>query len=405
MKSTSVKLGAVLLLAFFVFLGMDIKEESDWPRWRGSNGDGISPETGWNPKALSKGPRIVWKTNVDSGFSSVSIRGNSLYTMGNRKGQDVVYCLDVRTGKEIWSHSYPCSLGQYPGPRATPAIDGSFVYTLSQEGHLFCFNAENGKVKWQKNITREFGVSPPNWGFAGSPVIEGDLLILNAGVSGLALDKRTGEKVWLSKSGVGGYATPVVYRLDGTQYVAIFGRRALYGVELASGKQLWSFPWVTGHDVNAADPLVHGNRIFISSNYGVGCALIELQEKGPKLVWKNDKMNSHFSSFIYLDGYIYGNDGTASYRRGTFRCLEFETGKEMWGENLGFGSLIATRDTLILFNDRGNLFIAEATPASYREISRAESVLGSTCWTPPVLCRGRIYLRNSRGDLVCIDVS
>jgi outer membrane protein assembly factor BamB len=276
---------------------------------------------------------------------------------------------------------------------------------LSQEGHLFCFNAENGKVKWQKNITREFGVSPPNWGFAGSPVIEGDLLILNAGVSGLALDKRTGQKVWLSKSGVGGYATPVVYRLDGTQYVAIFGRRALYGVELASGKQLWSFPWVTGHDVNAADPLVHGNRIFISSNYGVGCALIEIQEKGPKLVWKNDKMNSHFSSFIYLDGYIYGNDGTASYRRGTFRCLEFETGKEMWGENLGFGSLIATRDTLILFNDRGNLFIAEATPASYREISRAESVLGSTCWTPPVLCRGRIYLRNSRGDLVCIDVS
>jgi hypothetical protein len=171
------------------------------------------------------------------------------------------------------------------------------------------------------------------------------------------------------------------------------------------GKYLYTIPWVTDNDVNAADPLVHGNRIFISSNYGVGCALIEIKGRGPKLVWKSAKMHSHFNSFIYLDGYIYGNAGDVFSRRGAFRCLEFETWKEMWGENLGFGSLIATQRTFIILNDRGDIFIAEATPASYREITRAKSVLGSTCWTPPTFCRGRIYLRNSRGDLVSLDVN
>jgi outer membrane protein assembly factor BamB len=305
----------------------------------------------------------------------------------------------------IWSYSYPCILGQYQGPRATPTIDGDYVYTLSRWGDLFCFNATDGKVIWQTNIVDRFRARPPQWDFAGSPVIEGDLLILNAGVSGIALDKKTGKKIWSSKTGTGGYATPVVYDYEGKKYVAIFGEKALYAVELETGKQIWSYPWRTQHDVNAADPLVIGNKIFISSDYGSGCALLEFNDEKPQLVWKNRNLNSHFSSFIHIDGYIYGIDGFAGSTRGFFRSLDIKTGNVVWQEQLGFGSLIAVNNNLIILNSKGDLFIVQAAPSSYQEVSRVSAVLPRTCWTPPAFSNGKIYLRNNLGDLVCIDVS
>ena len=191
------------------------QKEYDWPRWRGPNGDGISPETDWNPKALENGPKIVWKKNVGMGYI---------------KGKDVVSCLEAETGKEKWQFSYPCELGQYSGPRATPCVDGDAVYTMSQEGDLHRFRAADGKVQWHINIVEAFKVYAPSWGFAGSPVVEGDLVILNAGVNGIAVDKKTGKKIWVSGSGAGGYATPVMYDYEGKRHAAIFGQKALYAV-------------------------------------------------------------------------------------------------------------------------------------------------------------------------------
>jgi len=384
--------------------GITISEAADWPCWRGPNGDGISTESDWNPESLNE-HRIVWKTSVGTGYSSVTIKAQHLYTMGNKNNVDTVYCLDTATGNEIWHYSYPCRLGLHPGPRATPTIHGKYVYTLSRDGYLFCFNAENGKVRWKKNITSEFNVRPPTWGFAGSPVIEDDVLIINAGVWGIALNKNTGKKVWTSKPGTGGYATPVIYDYKGNRCAAIFGEKALYTVDVETGKLLWSYPWRTDHDANAADPLVVGNRVFISSNYGSGCALLEITGKKPKVLWKNRSMNSHFSSFIYLDGYIYGIDGhAANNSRSVLRCLDIKTGDVVWGKTLGFGSLIAVNDKLILLNYRGDLFIAKASPASYQEVSRARGVLTRTCWTPPVFWNGGIICRNLRGDLIYIDL-
>jgi outer membrane protein assembly factor BamB len=377
----------------------------DWPRWRGPRSDGISTETDWDPAALSKGPRILWRTNVGLGYSAVAIAADRLYTMGNVKGQDTVSCLNARTGREIWSYSYPARSMQYPGPRATPTIDGDSVYTLSSDGQLICLSADAGLLRWRRNIAADFDAQAPNWGFAGSPVVEGDLLILNAGVSGLALDKESGKTVWRSGAGTAGYATPVLYTRNRTRYAAIFGRRAIYGVEAQTGRVAWSYPWVTSNDVNAADPLVFGDRVFISSNYGAGSALLDISGRQPKLLWKNGRMNSHFSSFVLIDGFIYGNDGFAGRSSGTFRCLDAESGREMWAEGLGFGSLTAADGKLILLTERGDLHIAEATSSRYQEIARAGSVLSSSCWTPPVLCDGRIYLRNHRGELVCLDMS
>jgi outer membrane protein assembly factor BamB len=377
----------------------------DWPQWRGPNGNGTSMETGWNPASIAKKPNIVWQTSVGYGFSSVSIVGKFLYTMGNDGKEDTVFCIDTKNGKVVWKYSYACRLGQYPGPRATPAIDEGKVYTLSQEGHLFCLNAKNGKMIWKAHLKKDFNVSPPSWGFAGSPIIDGDLLILNAGVSGMALDKLTGKKVWVSGPGTGGYAAPVLFELSGKRYAAIFGKTALYGVDLETGKGVWFYTWRTSHDVNAADPLIAGDRIFISSNYNAGCAMLQIKDNKAKRLWKNSKFNSHFSSFVYIDGYIYGNDGAAFNDRGTFRCLDAESGKEMWAADLGFGSLIAVGNKLIMLNSKGDLIIAEATPDAYTEIARAEGIIPRKCWSPPAFADGRIYLRNDRGKIICVDLN
>jgi outer membrane protein assembly factor BamB len=216
------------------------------------------------------------------------------------------------------------------------------------------------------------------------------------------LNKKTGEKVWASPAGTCGYSTPVLYsqgKLDG---MLIFGQDAVYGVNRKNGKLLWSYPWSTSYDVNAADPLFVDNQVFIASNYGNGCALLSLKSQQPALIYKNNKMKSHFNSFVYIDGYVYGNDGSPG--SGTFRCLEFATGKEMWNTKLGFGSLIAAGTYLILFTERGYLHIAKLSPLSYDEVANAR-VLTGTCWTPPVIADGNIYCRNSKGDIVCIDVS
>ena len=388
------------LICFVVHTG---SAYGDWPRWRGPSGNGISKKTDWNPASLGNRTKIQWKASIGYGFSSITVADGYVYTMGNNRKEDVVYCLDVDNGKEVWTFSYECGLGQYAGPKATPAVDDGRVYTLSQEGHLFCLNAKNGKVIWDAHLVKDFGARPPTWGFAGSPIVEGDLLILNAGSEGLAVDRKTGKKVW-GTSGVGGYAAPVPYDDQGKRFVAFFGQRALNGVDLETGQLAWSQPWRTGHDVNAADPLITDSGIFISSNYGAGCAMVEINGSTPRLSWKNDKFDSHFSSFVYIDGHIYGNDGAAFSDRGTFRCLEAKTGKERWAADLGFGSLIAVGGKLVILNSRGDLIIAEATHQTYREISRAEGVIARKCWNPPSFADGRIFVRNDRGEVVCVDV-
>jgi len=377
---------------------------SEWPRWRGPNGDSIVREASWNPSALSGDPKFLWKANVEKGYSSMAISGGYLYTLGYADRNDTVYCLDAANGKVKWKHTYPSTPGQYTGPKGTPTVDEGQVYTVSRDGKVFCFEAENGKVLWQKDIQSGFGLFAPEWGFAGSPCITGDLLLLNAGKSGLALDKKNGKKIWTSEAATtGGYATPVVFEYKKTQYAAIFGQKALYVVEAKTGKVLSSYGWVTGYDVNAADPLIIGNRIFITSNYNKGCALLEL--KGNKLVelWSNRDMAAHFSSPIYLDGYIYGHDADARYS-GNLRCLDAKTGKTKWSERMGMVSIIVLENKLVILDGKGTLRVAEASPTGYTELTKA-GVLKRTNWTPPVFANGRIYCRNVIGDIVCVDVS
>jgi outer membrane protein assembly factor BamB len=374
---------------------------ADWPQFRGPNRDGISTETGWFKAGTTA--RTVWEGSVGVGYSAVAIRGNRLYTMGNRRGQDVVHCLDAGTGKGIWEYAYPCPMASYPGPRCTPTIEGDCVYTISREGLILCLDAEKGGLRWQRALVDEPGLKAPQWGVAGSPLVVGDLVVVNAGARGLALDKGTGKVKWASAPEGGGYSSPVLFKQAGSNVVLIFAAKAVVAVDAATGKELWSHPWSTKYDINAADPLVMGDRVLVTSGYGRGMALLHVTGSGYKVEWESKHLSCQFSSPVLFGGSLYGVNGNVG--KGQVRCVDPATGELRWShEESGFGSLMLADGKLIVLNEKGQLSIAEANPEGYRELW-SWKVLDGVCWTMPTLCNGLIYCRNDKGRLVCLDIS
>ena len=375
---------------------------SDWSRWRGPDGTGISAEKGWKPQALTSA-KIKWKASLGKGHSCMAVAGMHLFTMGNPGGKDIVYCLDAETGKEVWNYAYPCDQGNFEGPRATPVVDGESVYTLSRQGHAFCFEAATGKIRWQKNLIKDFSVANITWGFAGSPLIVDKAVVYNARASGLALDKMTGEKIWEGGGGQCGYAAPVRFSLKGKDSLAFFSCKEVVVVDAQTGAKGISHPWETQYDVNAADPVFFDGKLFITSGYEHGCALLDLSGKNVKQLWENQNLRGHFASPIYLDGHIYGVDGQTG--QGQLRCLEAKSGKVKWTHKGGFENLIIVSGMILAIDKEGVLVIGEANPNAFKETAKAP-VLNAKAknWTAPVLANGFIYCRNSDGDLVCLDM-
>ena len=375
---------------------------ADWPNWRGINYDGMSAETGLNPVFAADGPKVLWQFDAGMGFSAISVADGKAYLMGNKNDVDTIYCLDAVTGKEVWSHSYNQALDPkyyQGGTSSTPTIADGKVYTISKDGITLCLDANTGDVIWQKDVSKEYGFNRPTWGYSGSVLVCDDLLILNVGKRGLALKKTDGSFVWGADKEPGGYATPVPYEMDGKKCVLIFGFRELMCIEAATGKQLWEYRWETKHDVNAADPVVMGDKIFISSGYGTGCAMIEIKESKPVELWRNRNLKTKMSGCVYLNGVLFGPD-----EREGLKCIDPASGDELWSKDqFKEGTLTAADDKLIVLSEDGTLAIVEASKEAYKEISSAK-VLGSTCWAMPVLANGKLYVRDSKDAAKCIDL-
>ncbi len=376
---------------------------ADWPRWRGSNFDGISPESIPSGAWGVEGPKQLWKAKVGTGWSSLSVAGGRVFTMGNTDEADSIYAFDAISGAELWKHSYPCASKDpngYPGTRCTPTVDGDRVYSVSRQGHLFCLEAKSGKVIWSKNFVTDFKAQIPTWGFAGSPLVEDNLLIVETAGSStavIAFNKLNGEVIWKNGNEGAGYGSPVPQTLDGVRTVLVFNPAGLTSRRVSDGKMLWHFPWSTSYDVNAATPLVIGDKVFISSGYGTGCALIQIAQNKPKVLWQNKNMRNHMASCIYLDGFLYGFD------EGELRCLDFNTGEVKWSSGrYGKGSAMLAGKNLLAFSDKGMLASVEASPAGYKELASVQILGGRSTWIVPVLANGRIYSR-SLENLVCLD--
>lgn len=381
-------------------------QAADWPNWRGPNHDGISLETEWNADPEDE-PEIIWKAEVGIGFGTVSVANGRVFTTGNEDDVDTIWCLDALTGEVLWKHSFdePLDPKYYEGgTSATPTVDGDVVYSLSRRGKLFSLDAKSGEVFWEKDVRESTGSALPDWGFAGSPLVHEQLLVLNVGGSGLALNKSNGEQVWFSDKGKAGYSTPYPYQKDGVDYAVFSSGRDWVARKLDGGEEAWRFKWLTKYGVNAADPIFADDRVFVTSDYGKGCALIDISGGEAVAIYENKEMQTQMSPPVLIDGFLYGCSGGESDRSSTLKCLEMATGETRWTyPGIGTGSVMAANGYLIVLSARGVLMTGEASPEGF-EPRLETQVLGGKCWSTPVLANGLVYCRNAKGDLVCVDL-
>src|SRR5882672_687989 len=357
----------------------------DWPQWRGPARNGISAEAGWLDAWPAEGPRVLWKAEVGIGFSSFAVARGRVYTIGHAHDTDTVFCLDADKGHVVWYHPYPADLGDKffeGGPTSTPTVDGDRVYTIGKWGDLFCFDAANGKIAWTRNIATESGLPVPAWGFGGSPAVLGDLLYLNIGEAGIALEKATGKTVWKSGAAECGYSTPLP--LPGEEPLLLFSSgKAFLAVNSRTGKEAWRVKWMTQYGVNAADPVVDGSSVFLSTGYGKGAALYRTGKAEPELVWQNRVLRCQMNPPVLLGGYLYGVDGDAGQKT-ALKCVELATGNEKWSQPLaGSGAVSSAAGSLIVLSGEGELMIAPASSEAFKPVARAK-ILGGKCWTAPV---------------------
>ncbi|MCX6909742.1 MAG: PQQ-binding-like beta-propeller repeat protein, partial [Verrucomicrobia bacterium] len=366
---------------------------------------GISAETGWTTQWPADGPKQLWKTSVGTGCASVAVSGGRVFTLGNQSDTDTVVCLDANTGAALWKHAYACPLDPNlfeGGPAATPTVDGDRVYTLSRSGHLFCFQTATGKVVWSKHLHKDLRGKMPTWGYSGSPLALGNALLLDAGAPAaatVAFDKMTGAVLWKNGHERASYGSLTPFTRAGKSCLASFNVSGLTVRDAANGAPLAHTAWKTDYDINPVTPIVAGGKIFISSGYNKGCALFQLGAAGLAELWHSRKMRNHFNSCVLWQDCLYGFDDS------TLTCMDFATGAVKWQEkSLGKGSLMIAGGKLVIQGEKGDLAVAEPSPAAYKQLARAK-VLGGRCWVVPVIANGRVYCKNNLGDLVCMDVS
>lgn len=380
----------------------------NWPQFMGPDRNGITSETGWLAEWPNEGPPILWNASLGKGYSSFAVVGDRVWTMGNQEGKETILCLNALTGEELWRYQYPaglCATYHAGGPCTTPSIDGDAVYTLGKEGHLCCLSAMDGKLRWERNLPKDLEVEVSDFGISCSPLVEGDLVLVDVGVMA-ALDKKDGKVLWKHPPVRRAFTSPVAFDLEGRRCAATLNGYGLLVFDLKTGEEGCRYRWETFDDTNCATPVVQGNRIFISSAYDVGGAVLEVAwGKEPNVIWKNRNMRNHFALSVLWKGYLYGFDGSVHKEdQGELRCVSFETGEVKWSEpSVAKGGLIMSDGKIIAITDKGELVVAVATPQEFKTLSRFQ-VLGGSCWTPPVLSGGLIFCRNAEGDAVCVDV-
>lgn len=407
MNRIQLLLSRLLLLPLLLLL-----PGSDWPQIFGTNRNSSSDEKSLLTRWPAGGPEIVWQQTVGEGYSGPVVAGDRLILFHRLNREETVECLNARTGQLIWKRSfasnYRDSFGKGDGPRSTPVIAGRSVYTLGPAGRLDCLDLETGKVIWEKELGESYSLRRNFFGIGTTPLIEGDLLLLNIGSSSagiIALNKETGKEVWKATDDDASYASPVAATVGGKRIVVFFTREGLVGINPADGMVLFGKRWRARIEasVNAASPLVLEDQVFVTSSYQTGALMVQIKGKELETLWKGEEILScHYSSPVVVDGVLFGMDGRQE--QGTqLRAVDWKTGKVLWTEEgINSGSLIAANGFLIILSEDGKLRLVEATGKGYHEISSA-SVLAGPCRAPIALAHGLLYARG-RNKLICFQI-
>lgn len=416
----------------------------DWPTFLGPTHDGKSQEVDLDFNWPESGPPIVWQIRLGVSYSGPSISRGRLYHFDRYGDADQLVCRHAETGEQLWSTESPTKyrdmLGYNNGPRCSPVVDGTRVYTFSAEGLLQCVDADKGDVLWDVDTAKDFHVAQNFFGVASTPLVFDDYLIVNVGGSPpggppdiysargrlqgagsgvVAFDKKTGEVVWQATDELASYASPVATAIDGRPWCFILARSGLVGLDPRNGQVDFEFPWRATklESVNASTPVVYGDEVFISETYGPGSALLRVRPGQYDVVWQDElrsrqkAMMLHWNTPIYHEGFLYGSSGRHS-NMAELRCIEWSTGEVQWSQPaLGRCSLLFADDHLVCLSENGTLHVLRANPKKYDLVqsvllqdATGKQLLEPEAWTAPVLARGLLYVR---GDdrLVCLDLT
>lgn len=397
---------SILFASILIFTSPLLAEEtSSWPQFRGPKGDGISPDTRLMKQWPEAGPKLLWTAEgIGEGFGSVTMDDGILCVAGDMNKKNVVTAMDVE-GKTLWQ--FECGESwenPTPGGRSTPTVNGGRVFHLNAHGALVCLDSKRGQKIWGRDLAKEFGGRTSAWGYAESPVIDGEHVICCPGgdTAMVALNKKTGETVWQSTSSgePAGYATPILAEHPGMRIILTMSERSLIGVNADTGDLLWRFEHYTPKYVaNCVSPVYHKGCVLISGGYGKGCVLLKIGVSGTKAevvpVWRTENLDNRHGGVILLDGFLYG--ASQMTNKGHWVCLEWETGRMMVdAPGVGEGSVVSAEGMLYTLSENRKVGLVKATPTGHEVISQftlPEGGEGST-WAHPVVCGGRLTIRH-----------
>jgi outer membrane protein assembly factor BamB len=423
---------------------------NDWPQWFGPERDGVWRETGLVGKFTPGGPKVLWRIPLGTGYSGPAVADDRVYVMDRQRAKDAegkpargtrdgipgkerVRCLNALDGKEIWTHEYECSyrVSYSSGPRTTPLIHNRLVYALGTMGDLRCLDAATGSLKWAKNLPKEYKTEPPVWGYAAHLLLDDNRLYSLVGGDGsavVAFNAENGKELWraLTTSDIC-YSPPMIYELGGKRQLIIWHSDSINGLDPATGKVYWSQRYpekgsVQRPAVNIATVRNSDDRLFISSTYH-GPMMLKVEGEKASVVWQIPNKNPEkpeslcclMPSPVLKDGHIYGVGF-----EGDLRCLKMEDGKQLWqsyGEiagkksDCGTAFLVPQGDRFVIFNDQGDLILAQLSPQGYHEIDRArilepvEVARGRhVVWSHPAFAHRCIFARNEK-EMVCVSLA
>jgi len=405
----------------------------DWTSFLGPTHNAVSTET---KLSRTLPVPLVWEFPKGTSYSSPAIAGDRLMFIHRVGDEEVVECMDALTGASRWNFKYGTVFedryGYNNGPRSSPVIDGTRVYTLGAEGKLHCLDLASGKVIWRKDLRADYKVPQDFFGTAGTPLVEGRLLIINVGAPGgptvVGLDTSTGKEVWRAGTAWGpSYASPVPAVVHGQRRVFVFAggesnppTGGLMSIDPATGKVDFSFPWRSRsyESVNASCPVVFDNKVFISASYRTGGALVQVNpDFTHKVLWTTQEFGLHFNTPIHRDGYLYGFDGR-NEPDASLACVDVATGKVVWREmpewqeNFGGrqqlvstfrGTLLAVDGRYLCLGELGHLLWLDLSPKGYKELARTWLFPARESWALPVLSHGLLYVVQNTRELTRVN--
>lgn len=416
------RMGGMLLTCVLAVLEIGpawTAENKDWPCWQGPKGDSRSTTTGIK-KDWTGGLKKIWEVgklcsgNESDTWSSPVVKGDKLVVLGRADDKDVVFCFDATKGNELWKKDYQTGYrgGSGSGAGATPYIDGSRVYTFGRLGHIACWDLKDGKQVWLKTV-KDDGGEYPEHGTASSPLVYGDMVIVEGGGGSqtIAYNKNDGTVVWKSGKGYGGYAAITMAKLDGKDQIIVFNgeenrdKGKVVGLDPKTGKEIWRTGWSTPYGNYAVAPVFSGHIGFLATGFGAFCKAFEVKGDKAADLWQNNAVCPHISEPIIIDEYVYCYSGDPK-GKGELKCLELKTGKQMWsaGNQVGWGTFVHVDGHLLCLSNKGDLFLVKPDPKEFKKVTEFKGAIpGDPVWSVPVIVSNRLYLR-CKDKLVCYDL-